>query len=395
MEQLSIIEELFTQIRQLKMIFSNEMAVCSSGRPIRIDPAEFVAILHGAYKAMTCIDLRLDGMDRDIQELGYLTSHLGTYEETALFSKSFLDIVDRALFEIVRCRECYCIIRRDDPIPGLASHIITNLGHIARSIFEGYIPVVDMVHAENGFTALSYTAGQNAWELFFRQTFDRSLPSDLSAQKIILKSGIPSVMPSYDMEFLTNPELVDRWRVMMRRYMPFSDAFQQKAELALQNKPFDTGERVLGVLCRGTDYIFTRPYNHPVQPTLEEVLEKTKEVMTEYDCKYIYLATEDPMILYGFGERFRDVLFVTQDIYYPDTQGCGLNEVNKRQGVDLYHKNEEYLLALYLLSRCQCFLGGRTSGTVVALLLAEQFEYFYVWNKGRYGVDDRFTILFN
>ncbi len=393
MEQLGLADEIFAQIKQVRALFSNEMAVCSSGRPIRIDPVGFISILQGAYKAMTCIGLHLDGMDQDIQRLYEHTLRLGTSEETLAFSKGFFYVTGRLLSEIVGYRGYLCIIRRDDPIPGLGSHIITNLGQIAMSISEGYIPVIDMVDVENGFTDLSRTAGRNAWELFFRQPFDRALPSDLAAHKIIIKNGIPPVMPSYDMEFLTDLELVDRWRVMMRHYMAFSDAFRQKAELALRNKPFDTGERVLGVLCRGTDYTFTRPYNHPVQPSLEEVLAKTKEVMEGSGCRYIYLATEDPKILSAFKERFREALFITQDIYYPEIWGSGLNEINKRLGIDLYRKTEEYLLALFLLSRCSCFIGGRTSGTVVALLLAEQFDYFYVWNKGRYGVDDLFTTL--
>ncbi len=343
---------------------------------------------------MTCIGLYFDDMDQNIQELGVLASRLRTFEEITVFTNQFFYLADELLAQIIRYRECYCIIKRDDPVPGLGSHIITNLGQIAMSVSEGYIPVIDMVDAENVFTDLSRTIGQNAWELFFRQPFDRPLSAVLPVHKFNIKNGIPPIMPSYDMEFLTNSDLVDRWRVLMRRYMPFSDAFKEKAGLALQSGPFDKGARILGVLCRGTDYTFTRPYNHPVQPTLQEALEKAEEVMKEYSCKYIYLATEDSKVLSAFRVKFRDALFVTQDIYYPDIEGSGLNEVNKRYGIDLYHKNEEYLLALYLLSRCPCFIGGRTSGTVVTLLLAEQFAYFYVWNKGRYGVDDRFTALF-
>lgn len=86
MGQVSIADEIFAQIKQVKTIFSNEMAVYSSGRLIRIDPAEFVVILRETYKAMTCIGLYFDDMDQNIQELGVLASRLRTFEEITVFS---------------------------------------------------------------------------------------------------------------------------------------------------------------------------------------------------------------------------------------------------------------------------------------------------------------------
>lgn len=37
--------------------------------------------------------------------------------------------------------------------------------------------------------------------------------------------------------------------------------------------------------------------------------------------------------------------------------------------MDCYHKNMEYLVALLLLGKCDCFLGSRTSGTVADIML--------------------------
>lgn len=297
------------------------------------------------------------------------------------------------LLAIVRYREYYCIIKRNDSIPGLGSHIITNLGQIITSISEGYIPIIDMINVENSFSGLSQKMKKNAWELFFKQPFNCSLSPDILEKRYIVKDGIPRVMPSYDMEFLTNPDLVQRWKSLMKKFIPFSSEIEKKNTLAFQHFPFNTNERILGVLARGTDYTLLRPYNHPVQPTITQLLDKAEKVIEKYQCKYVYLATEDSLILSAFQKKFKDLLISTQNIYFSNIKEENLTEVYKKYQVDLYSKNQEYLTALYLLSKCCCFIGGRTSGAVVSLLLSDKYDYFYMWNMGRYGVDDIFSRL--
>ena len=59
-------------------------------------------------------------------------------------------------------------------------------------------------------------------------------------------------------------------------------------------------EKVLGVLCRGTDYVSLRPYNHPVQPSVSEMLQKAGEMLRCYKLEHIYLVTEDEGIRRAF-----------------------------------------------------------------------------------------------
>lgn len=311
--------------------------------------------------------------------------HAETDEMISVFYKNFYHVLDTMFL---------AIIRRYDPEPGLASHMITNLGQIAESISEGYIPVIDMVDTGNYFSDLSRTLGCNVWEAFFCQPFGGQSPPDLAACRHTVKEGIPSLIPDYDMDLFTNPDLTERWRLLLKTYMPFSPKAAAYIRSTLQNSLFNTGERILGVLCRGTDHTSLQPCGHPVQPTLKEILAKAEEVMASCDCRYIYLATESADIKAVFKERFQNTLFFTQDIYYPEPEGGTLYNFNKKHNIDLYKKNMEYLTALYLLSQCHCFIGGRTSGTVISFLFAGHFDYFYVWNKGRYGMDDRFFPLF-
>ncbi len=314
-------------------------------------------------------------------------------EFTEEYRRSYLLALNHIITETILYRGQYCIIRRTDPVPGLASHIMTNLGQIVAALNEGYIPVIDMQFAENLFSELNDNHMVNAWELFFKQPFEgHNLVSATSAQICTLKDGIPQFMPYYNMEQLTNPLYMQLWKDAMKKYMPFSDALEEEIKRTEQKFPFGE-KRILGVLCRGTDYTSLRPRNHPVQPTADAVIAKAKKVMEEYKCDYCYLATEDESILSAFRNAFGGQLLVSQDTYFQREQKKLLSGTFVGEPTQLYKKNVEYLTSLYLLGRCRCLLAGRTSGAVVASLLNENpYEYTYFWNEGKYGIDDAETL---
>lgn len=314
------------------------------------------------------------------------------WDEEDQFVSKYISVLDNMLIDVIKFRQKYCLIRRNDPVPGMASHLITNLGQIVVSLDSGYIPVIDAVHANNMLNDISRQYDVNAWEMYFGQPFIPICEMEAIDEKVKILDGIPGFMPSYQMDCLTNSKLLDFWRNMVRKYMPVSAALHDSVQECLSRLPFGNGERILGILCRGTDYTYTRPYNHPVQPPQEAVLAKADEFMRRYSCNYCYLATEDREILQSFSDKFKDRLLTTQEIYYePDLQE-GIHAVNKSRGIDLHQKNMEYLTALILLSKCQYFIGGRTSGTIVSLLFSEGFEDEYIWNCGRYGIDDAMTL---
>ena len=55
------------------------------------------------------------------------------------------------------------------------------------------------------------------------------------------------------------------------------------------------------------------------------------------------------------------------------------------QNLVFYHKDKDYLMAIYLLSKCRALVAGRTSGSVAAMIISEGYEDIYFWNRGRYG----------
>ncbi|MBO5241133.1 MAG: hypothetical protein J6B19_00530 [Lachnospiraceae bacterium] len=373
MNQLDLINALFTEVKKIKqyMIYHSS----------KIKPEEYLVLLSALLEKYYALSLPSAGIETTLKSLE-------SAKEITNPSTIYLRVINCMLREIILYRKQFCIIRRSDPIPGLASHIMTNLGQIVAAINEGYIPVIDMQFSENLFTCLNQNHTQNAWELFFKQPFGNySLYVATNADTRILKDGIPGFMPYYNMDQLMNPSILNFWQTAMKEYMPFSDRLQKATQDAYGKLPFE-GNKILGVICRGTDYRNLRPYNHPVQPDVNDVIAKAKETMQNYNCTYCYLATEDDSIRARFQETFGDRLLTSQSMYFDSSQATLLSEEMQDSPKQLLEKNVEYLTSLFLLGQCHCLIGGRTSGLVVALLLNEiPYAYTYFWNEGNYGID--------
>lgn len=307
------------------------------------------------------------------------------------FQEKYKKALKELIIDTIKYRQYVCVIRRNDEIPGLASHIITNLGQIVYAIGQGFIPVIDTANSENCFKKLSDKENRNIWEKYFRQPFDILLQDVENAPKVGYVDGIPGFFPTYKMEDLENAELVSFWHQVAIKYIPFSEFMNEKIDIIKKKLEWNE-KRVLGVICRGTDYVGLKPYNHPVQPDIDTLITDASRTMLDYDCEYCYLATEDKAIFRKFKAVFGDKLLFSQSILYDDVDTKVLNKYNDENEIDIDEKNVEYLVALKLLSECTCMMGGRTSGAVVALVLSEGYEYFHLYNEGRYCIDDKKTL---
>lgn len=393
MTQEKIANELFNAGKEIKQYFFNEISLFKAGNAdIMSAFPQYMQLLNNLNIMYHSLDISATDFDLRIDRLENSHSQPVVCDTKESFISEYTSILNEMILNTIKFQNKYCLIRRNDPVPGLASHIITNLGQVVASLNNGYIPLIDTVNADNIFTSLSNKYGMNAWELYFNQPFGTAYTDLVPGQEIKIADGIPSFMPTYNMDCILNHDLLKFWRNIMKKYMPISADMTNQVNSFLSKLPFRTDAKILGVLCRGTDYTNIRPYNHPVQPSLNLVLSKADEMMEKYQCDYCYLATEDQEILNTFRSKFQGKLLITQDIYYASDIAESINQTNIDCQIDLHRKNMEYLTALILLSKCQYFIGGRTSGTVVSLLLADDFDETYIWNCGRYGIDDSATL---
>lgn len=287
----------------------------------------------------------------------------------------------------------FYVIRRSDCLAGVNSHFITNMGHIRYALLKGYIPIVDMQNYPNALLEAEEIGKANAWERYFKQPCSYSLEEVYQSKNVILSEGTHMrVYPNDSMEFFTRPELVELWHSYWEKYLGFSkemeSAIEEKSKQYLGEDIL--AQRVCGVFLRGTDYVSIKPYEHPVQPSVQQAIKKAEYVADKYSCRWIFLVTEDLYILDSFRQAFGDNLIYIKDQerYGALEKGVHIAEYSFNRPMDRYLKGVECLTQMGLLMKCNCLIGGRTSGSVACMVMQPSYEYTFFWNLGRYGIDD-------
>ena len=279
----------------------------------------------------------------------------------------------------------FYVIRRPNNW-GLMSIYVMYLRYFDYAIRRGWIPVVDMQTASNIY--VDESESYNAWESFFEQPFDYNLEDIRQAHNIVLSSQSIILADDYliDYRCLTNSRKLEKWRQLAEKYMRFcpqAKNYLSEARYSLLSN-HRAEDKVLGVYCRGTDYLNLKPKDHPIQPSPDMVVDKTRAVMKELNYNYIYLVTEDRDILNQFIGTFGDKLI------YLDVKRYSASSDYIWKDAEMLMRSRvmnglEYLASIKLLSECDAFIGGVTGGSSAAMLMRNRpFEYTYLWNLGRY-----------
>lgn len=284
----------------------------------------------------------------------------------------------------------YLIITRDGKKPplGFFAFYITHLGWIDYALQHDMIPVVDMQYKWNVFLKEEEVGKVNSYEYYFKQPCGVSVDEALKdGNARYVWSNIPPYHPNDSLDYLYNPEIVQYYSKLAKKYMPFTDTVERELK-EIEGALFPENSRILGVLARGTDYTTLKPFYHPVQPTMDMIITQIKKYRKEYDCDKIYVATEDQNHLNALKKEFGD------DLIYMDQPRLGetttyLNDDKEFTKRTPYQLGLDNLKSIYLLSRCKGLIAGRTSGTVGASILADQYEFMHIFSIGRYGVEDK------
>lgn len=282
--------------------------------------------------------------------------------------------------------QTFYVIRITWQVPaGLFAMLKSILSHIAYAIDKGMIPIIDMKHSVNGAALQDLSEDQEPWELLFEQPMAYTL-TDVSRCKNVIVSNdkqAPRLNYEINVDITENRLQLAKYRAMFKKYIkPIAEA--QLFLDAAYKQTINPSQRVLGILCRGTDYTLKKPKWHPIQPEPLEVIEKAKQVMTDMQCDAIYLATEDMGVYEMFQSHFGEQLLANNYKKYTEAE---MQDVEYLSQITQNKREVQmgYLSSIYLLSKCCCFIGGRTSGTVGVYLMREgDFEYDYLWNLGYY-----------
>lgn len=277
-----------------------------------------------------------------------------------------------------------CIIRRSGKALGIFSHYLTNAGNIASCIKNGLIPIIDMKNTENIWNEQKNRDIINPWSFFFSQPFGVDINDIEGDKNRIIQDGILSEnqRPGDSMEFLTNEDAVAYWRGFVKQYLQYSEyALEYAKQKYIRLVP---NKKILGVLCRGTDYVNMQPMEHPIQPQVDEMIKKVREIKERFECDEVYLASEDRQVCDVFKKEFGDKLIQSTDVKVSYASNDYINTIFEKEKVDIYQNTLDYMASIFILSKCNVLLAGRTSGSVAAFIMSDGYEYSYFYNLGRY-----------
>ena len=292
----------------------------------------------------------------------------------------------------------FYIIARTNPIEGIGALIGVVTNHSAYAEDCGMIPIVDLKHYKNIYFKDGREFKDNSWEYFFEQPAGYTLDDIKDDDEVTITSN--KFAPSKFHKLTCKALPVNEFKAPSRRieslkqqYKSYIRPNKQLLEFSENkyNALINEQDIVLGVLARGTDYLIKKPVKENKQPQPKTIMKKVKQYLKKYpEINKIYLATEDDAIFNMFKKEFGEMLLDNGQYRYKygkEDQKSFIADMKIDREDHEYHLGFEYFSSLYILSKCNYFIGGRCSGTKVAWLLADNWKDCYIWDMGVYTQD--------
>ena len=269
---------------------------------------------------------------------------------------------------------------------GLFSFYIYYLGCVNKYILEGYVPVIDMKSCPNPYNNFTVTSKTNPWEYLFEQPYGYTLDEALqnAKNKKYFNCHDESIKRPSETTIFYDKVLINFWHDISKKYIPIKNEIINESN-NIMKLLFNNSRYILGVKMRGTDYVTVKPKNHPVIPPIEMVISDIKNMTSKNCYDWIFFASEDERIKARIISEFKDkvkYLNPNKKINY-DYQGKEFITLNKDVVGDLeYAKN--YLMNIYILSKCTDIIMTRGSGAAGIIILTEGFRNSLIYNLGKY-----------
>lgn len=298
---------------------------------------------------------------------------------------------------------------------GLMAQVESVLAWIKCAIDNQCTLVVNMLDGEN----LYRVEEENAWENFFHQpmidarvdrsyldnilqnenyafcpTFDRATYYWVPGYNHLCRwfdKNPPIIIHPSTRDYKNDIQLQKEFEYLYSKYILPQDSVCDYLDKEYYELLEDKHKSTIGVIIRGTDYTKVKPYMHPIQPSVDEVIEKVKDLLTN-GYKYIYLATDENAVEQRFRNEFPDRVITNTRIYYEadDYTKTAVRNIHFDRENDNLLRGIEYYSSMNLLSKCDVLVGGLCGGSQAALLMnGGKYTEVYLFDKGEYGINDK------
>lgn len=263
-----------------------------------------------------------------------------------------------------KSKPIYYIIGWDDPqCSGWTVYERVVLYGSIYAIDHNMIPVVDMKNYKSIYQQKEDYQKVNIWDKYYFQPSNISLEDALASENYVLADSSPEWFCYLRMrrpKKTTEGYLREQYSKYIRLRPEIIDICEKRLSALIPEAA--TNIRMLAVRLRGTDYV---KYQHAVQPDIKEVAELAKKKMSEYNCKYIFLSTEDRRLF----EKAKQLLPKNKVITYNSgnvekVDGFVGEYMAKVSGI--HEASLDYITTLYIINKCCCLIGGVHGATIVA-----------------------------
>lgn len=229
-------------------------------------------------------------------------------------------------------------------------------------------------------------AGINPFEYYFQQVSEVTFKDAKKSAKVVRgtrthNNMVQLILTGSYGRYDFNDEYVDLMSQIHKKYIHLNNHTQRYINCGLSIIP--TGEKVLGVHVRGSDY--KRHYNiHPVRVKEEEYVTEIIKCLDKGGYNKIFLATDDLNSLHYMQRIFGDKL-----LFYDD-----VSRTTGQQSVafsDSTRNNHHYKLGLevlrdaYTLASCDGLISGVSQVSLCARIIKNsKYEYLRICDKGVY-----------
>lgn len=229
----------------------------------------------------------------------------------------------------------------------------------------------------------------NMWEDYFLQPSKYTLDEAYESQNVILgglddreKKIFPEQSPSIE-------SVVHLSKLFGNRFIQ-SEILKEKVSLEQSRISRNTsGRKILGVIARGTDYIYLKLKNHFIPCTTSQYIEYVKKYMMQFGYQYIYLATEDLDIYNQFVEAFPPEYLLSSDqrrVSMSENDKMALMQVKLYDKDDGYVRGMEYNVIISMLANCDGLISNCMCGAAWGALFLNAGKYGHVkiMDQGKY-----------
>ena len=277
---------------------------------------------------------------------------------------------------------------------GLFSFVSWVFCHICYAFTKGYVPVIDLQTVKNPFLEDEKVGLENAWEFYFKQPYGYSLNDAEKAWEtgncvFSEFEGFPPQLTTSICSVAMNPSNYFReWVLLYKHFFNLNDSVENYISDKF-NSIIKPNMRTIGVHCRGTDYTGMAPSLHARQPKVEDVIEKVKSAMQEWDCEYIFIATDERKTLNAFESAFPKRVLYSDEMYYDELETDYSKQFLTKAAFDRpddrYLKGLDYLTSIMILSKCTSAVIGINNGSMAALYInGGRYENVHIYDLGVY-----------